>query len=63
VSPRLASAGSSATKVDRVLGREAALISHLTPEQQTALTDLLRLLLDDLHSRLDEDQSTQGGSV
>lgn len=49
--------------VDRVLGREAELISHLTPEQQTTLTDLLRLLLDDLHSRLDEDQPTQVGSV
>lgn len=49
--------------VDRVLGREAELISHLTPEQQTALTDLLRLLLDDLHSRLDEDKPAQVGSV
>ncbi|MGH3918272.1 MAG: MarR family winged helix-turn-helix transcriptional regulator, partial [Pseudonocardiaceae bacterium] len=33
--------------VDRVLGREAELISRLTPQQQTALTELLRLLLKD----------------
>lgn len=50
--------------VDRVLGREAELISRLTPEQQVTLTDLLRLLLDDLHARLDEPPSaTQVGSA
>ncbi|MGI8873226.1 MAG: hypothetical protein ACR2KP_02665 [Egibacteraceae bacterium] len=30
--------------VDRVLGREAQLVSGLTPQQQAALTELLRLL-------------------
>lgn len=38
--------------VDRVLGREADLVSGLTPEQQTTLTELLRLLLADLHAQI-----------
>jgi DNA-binding MarR family transcriptional regulator len=38
--------------VDRVLGREATLVSRLTAEQQTTLTELLRLLLADLDAQL-----------
>lgn len=49
--------------VDRVLGREAELISRLTSEQQATLTELLHLLLDDLHARLDEHQASQVGSA
>lgn len=49
--------------VDRVLGREAELISNLSAEQQRTLSDLLRLLLDDLHSRIDEHRPTQVGSM
>ncbi|MEU4829067.1 MarR family transcriptional regulator [Streptosporangium sp. NPDC023615] len=48
--------------VDRVLGREADLISGLTAEQRTALTDLLRALLDDLQARLGEEKITPVGS-
>lgn len=49
--------------VDHVLGREAELISGLTADQQTALTELLRLFLDDLQARLGEQQPTQVGST
>jgi DNA-binding MarR family transcriptional regulator len=49
--------------VDRVLGREAELISGLTPEQQAALTDLLRLFLEDLQTRLGRTRPTQVGST
>ena len=38
--------------VDRVIGREADLISRLTPEQQRTLTELLRPLLADLHTQI-----------
>lgn len=48
--------------VDRVLGREAELISGLTPAQQEALTDLLALLLDDLQTQLGRHRPTQVGS-
>ncbi len=48
--------------VDRVLGREAELISHLTPQQQAALTELLRLLLEDLQAQLGTQRPTQVGS-
>lgn len=41
--------------VDRVLHREADMIDGLTPEQQTALTELLRVLLEDVQRRLGED--------
>jgi len=49
--------------VDRVLGREAELISHLTPDQQAALTELLRLLLRDLQDKLGDQRPTQVGST
>lgn len=48
--------------VDRVLGREAELISHLTAPQQAALTDLLRTLLDALQAQLGNQRPTQVGS-
>jgi DNA-binding MarR family transcriptional regulator len=48
--------------VDRVLGREAALVAHLAPEQRSALTDLLRVLLDDLQEELGDRRHTQVGS-
>ncbi|GLU47674.1 MarR family winged helix-turn-helix transcriptional regulator [Nocardiopsis ansamitocini] len=38
--------------VDEVLSREAALVAGLTPDQQAALTALLRALLADLHGAL-----------
>jgi DNA-binding MarR family transcriptional regulator len=39
--------------VDRVLHREAELIAGLTPPQRTALTELLRLLLDNVQREVD----------
>jgi DNA-binding MarR family transcriptional regulator len=38
--------------VDRVLYRETELISCLTPPQRAALTELLRLLLDDVQGKV-----------
>ncbi|WP_378741530.1 MarR family winged helix-turn-helix transcriptional regulator [Nocardia brasiliensis] len=49
--------------VDHVLGREAELLSGLTAEQQRNLTDLLRILHQDLMSRLDNRKITQVGSA
>lgn len=49
--------------VDRVLTREAELISGLTADQQAALTELLRVFLADLHTQLGEQRPTQVGSV
>lgn len=49
--------------VDRVLSREADLISRLTTDEQTALTELLRLLLSDLEAQLGEQRPTQVGST
>lgn len=48
--------------VDHVLGREAELISHLEPRQRAQLTDLLRILLDDLQTQLGVPDHTQVGS-
>ena len=48
--------------VDRVLGREAELISSLTQEQQDALTQLLRTFLNDLENKLGQPKHTQVGS-
>lgn len=48
--------------VENVLGREAELISRLTPEERAELTRLLRLLLDDLQRRLGHPRHTQVGS-
>lgn len=48
--------------VDQVLGREADLISCLTPEQRSQLTQLLKLLLDDLQGRLGDPGHTQVGA-
>jgi len=49
--------------VDRVLGREAELISCLSPEQQTALTELLRAFLGELEAQLGPVPHTQVGST
>lgn len=49
--------------VDRVLGREADLVSRLTSDQQSALTELLRLLLNSLQDQLGEQRPTQVGST
>lgn len=49
--------------VDRVLVRENELISGLTTEQQAALTELLRVFLDDLHTYLGEQRPSHVGSV
>lgn len=49
--------------VDRVLVREAELISGLTADQQTALTELLRAFLDDLHTQLGHQRPTHVGST
>jgi hypothetical protein len=38
--------------VDQVLRREAELITSLTPHQRAALTELLRLLLNDVHQQV-----------
>ena len=48
--------------VDRVLGREADLVACLTTEEQEALTQLLRTLLNTLEDRLDHARHTQVGS-
>lgn len=48
--------------VDRVLGREADLVSRLTPEQRSALTELLRLFLADLHAQIGPQPPSQVGS-
>jgi len=48
--------------VDRVLGREADLISGLTYEQQATLTELLRLLLTDLHTKIGPQPTSHVGS-
>jgi DNA-binding MarR family transcriptional regulator len=47
--------------VDRVLGREAELISRLTEGQQGELAGLLRVLLQDLEARLGRPRHTQVG--
>ena len=49
--------------VDRVLGREAELISCLSPEQQTALTELPRTFLGELEAQLGAVPHTQVGST
>lgn len=49
--------------VDRVLGREAELVSRLSQDQQETLTELLRLLLGDLQAQLGEQRPTQVGST
>jgi len=49
--------------VDRVLGREAELISGLTAEQRERLTELLRLLLADVQGRVGEQRATHVGST
>jgi DNA-binding MarR family transcriptional regulator len=49
--------------VDRVLGREAELISCLSADQQTALTGLLRAFLAQLETQLGPAQHTQVGST
>ncbi|MDA0566559.1 MarR family transcriptional regulator [Streptomonospora sp. S1-112] len=48
--------------VDRVLAREADLVSGLAPEQQRALAELLRVLLADLHTRLGDRPISQVGT-
>lgn len=48
--------------VDRVLGREAELVSRLRPEQREQLTELLRLLLTDLDARIEHPPHSQVGS-
>lgn len=47
--------------VDRVLGREADLVSQLGAENQRELTDLLRTLLHQLHERLGEQPPSHVG--
>ncbi|WP_460956384.1 hypothetical protein [Parasphingorhabdus pacifica] len=49
--------------VDRVLMREAELISGPTADQQAALSELLRVFLDDLQTHLGEQPPTHVGSV
>ncbi|PXX58178.1 DNA-binding MarR family transcriptional regulator [Nocardia tenerifensis] len=48
--------------VDQVLGRESDLLSSLTPAQQADLTTLLRILHQDLMTRLGTRKITQVGS-
>ena len=48
--------------VDRVLGREAELLSVLDPEEQRRLTELLHALLDALEAQLPPARHTQVGS-
>lgn len=48
--------------VDQVLGREAELVSDLTPEQRRELTELLRVFLDALEQRLGRPRHTHVGS-
>ena len=47
--------------MDQVLNREADLIDGLTPHQQTHLTQLLRILLQDVQQRLGDARITQVG--
>ncbi len=47
--------------VDQVLGREADLVSGLTPDQQAQLTELLDVLLADVQRRLGDGRLTQVG--
>lgn len=47
--------------VDQVLHREAELITALTPEQQSQLNGLLRVLLQDVQHRLGDERVTQVG--
>jgi len=49
--------------VDRVLGREADLVSGLSPEQQTILTELLRLLLAELQAHIGPQRPSHVGST
>jgi DNA-binding MarR family transcriptional regulator len=49
--------------VDQVLRREAELISRLAPHQRAALTELLRLLLDDVQEQVGDHRHTQVGST
>lgn len=49
--------------VDRVLGREAELVAHLSQAQQEELTTLLRLLLEGLHAELGHRKPTQVGDT
>ncbi|MEU6995723.1 MarR family transcriptional regulator [Streptomyces sp. NPDC046465] len=49
--------------VDQVLGREADLISGLTGEQQSQLTELLGILLTDVQRSLGDERITQVGQV
>ncbi|MFI7320813.1 MarR family winged helix-turn-helix transcriptional regulator [Streptomyces venezuelae] len=49
--------------VDQVLGREADLISGLTAEQQTRLTELLGILLEDVQRSLGDERITQVGQL
>lgn len=48
--------------VDQVLHREAELISCLAPHERAALTELLRLLLDDVQNKVGNHGHTQVGS-
>jgi hypothetical protein len=48
--------------VDRVLGREADLVSSLSAADQAALTGLLKALLDDLSVRLGPQRHSQVGA-
>ncbi|WP_349294493.1 MarR family winged helix-turn-helix transcriptional regulator [Baekduia alba] len=48
--------------VDRVLGREAELVSGLTPDQQAQLTELLRLFLATLRTQVGPERPTQVGA-
>jgi DNA-binding MarR family transcriptional regulator len=47
--------------VDEVLHREAELISGLAPHQRAALTELLRLLLDNVQEQVGHHRHTQVG--
>lgn len=47
--------------VDQVLGREAELVGGLSPDQQTQLTELLRVLLQDVQEQLGDDRITHVG--
>lgn len=48
--------------VDQVLHREAELISCLAPHQRVTLTELLRLLLDEVEAQVGNHRHTQVGS-
>ncbi|SFT55764.1 DNA-binding transcriptional regulator, MarR family [Actinopolyspora lacussalsi subsp. righensis] len=49
--------------VDSVLIREAELVSGLTEDQRSALTEILRRFLDELHTRLGQQGTSHVGSV